>query len=61
MKIKDRSVFGQGILAAKMGNPKESNPYKTSPRDEWWNLGYDAYVGDKFGDMKKHKLYEGTV
>ena len=63
MKLQDRSCFGQGIIACKKGEPLDENPFITEKlgdilKSDLWRNGWWAYHSDKFGDMKRHELYE---
>lgn len=63
MKFEDRSAFGQGVLAAKTGKKESDCPYTTENiagilMKDMWLEGYNVYMSDTFGDMKRHTLYE---
>jgi len=63
--LKERSVFGRGILACKMGKSLKDCPaeFKNeriagTPKSIIWKEGFIACRDNQFGDMKRHGLYE---
>jgi len=65
MKLSERSVYGQGIIASKQGKILKDNPYKNSKdlicgelKCEVWSSGFIHCENQKWGDIKKHGLYE---
>ena len=72
-KRSERSAFGQGMLANKMGFDKDKNPFEDDPealvnKYEEWNEGWDNWEGGKEPEgnippkhMKEFPLYESGL
>jgi len=56
MRIKNRSIYGQGILAYKMGKTIKDNPFTDEilagiPKAQLWEQGFVHCRDKKWGDM----------